>query len=66
MPACVFTDPILLRKICQELSIENDPGRLQDLLSLLRAAIEDDQTELKSKALYLGSRYAFLRERLKH
>jgi hypothetical protein len=66
LPACALTDPLLVRKICKELSVEKDPEKVQDLLSLFRAAIEDDQSELKLKALCLGRRYAFLREKLKH
>lgn len=58
-------DPELLRQICKEIATEKNSGRLQDLLSLLRAVIEDDQEELRAQLLHLADRYALLNERLK-
>jgi hypothetical protein len=69
-PCCkgcsILYDPMLLRQICRELSVENDPEKVQDLVALLRAVVENDQAKLRSESHHLVDRYPFLRERLKH
>jgi hypothetical protein len=59
-------DPVLLRQICRELSAETDPEKIQDLLSLVRAVVENDQAKLRSESYQLVDRYPFLLEKLKH
>lgn len=42
-------DADLLRKICKELLTEKDSERLQELLSLLCAPVEDDWEDVRVK-----------------
>jgi hypothetical protein len=61
----ILSDPVLLRQICKQLSIEKDPETVQELFSLLRVVLENDQARLRSEYLHLANRYSFLREKLK-
>jgi hypothetical protein len=56
-------DAELLRKICKELLAEKDSERLQELLSLLCALVEDDREEVRLKLRQLSGRYPSLREK---
>ena len=58
-------DPKLLRKICAELSAERDSEKVEELLSLLRAIVDDDQEELCLRLHYLAGRFPFLAEELR-
>ena len=54
-------DAELLRTICRELIAEKDFERLQELLSLLCALVDDDQEEVEGKLRELSERYPSLK-----
>jgi len=58
----VLHDPEFLRRVCQELSTQSNPEKVQDLLSLLRAVVDDDHEELQLRLHRMAGRYPFLRE----
>ena len=39
----------LVRKLCGDILHENDPGRVQDLISLLQAVLKEDQEEIPNQ-----------------
>lgn len=51
-------DVNLVRSLCREIVDENDPDKVDELLSLLHAVIKDDQEEVKLRMHYLAKRYA--------
>lgn len=54
-------DADLLRAICKELIAEKDIERLQKLLSLLCALVDDEQEEVEVKLRELSQRYPSLK-----
>ena len=54
-------DTKLLRAICKELMIEKDSERLQELLSLLCALVDNDEEEVELKLQELSKRYPTLK-----
>jgi hypothetical protein len=54
-------DAELLRAICKELIAEKDREKLQELLSLLCALVDNDQEEVDVKLRELSKRYPFLK-----
>ena len=54
-------DTDLLRAICKELLTEKDFERLQELLSLLCALVDNDQEEVEAKLRELSRRYPTLK-----
>jgi len=54
-------DAELLRAICKELIAEKDREKLQELLSLLCALVDDDQEEVDAKLRELSNRYPSLK-----
>jgi hypothetical protein len=54
-------DAELLRAICKELIAEKDREKLQELLSLLCALVDDDQEEVDVKLRELSRRYSSLK-----
>jgi hypothetical protein len=48
----------LVRKLCGDILNEKDPGRVQDLISLLRAVIKEDQEEIRIRMAFLAKKYA--------
>ena len=48
----------LVRQICHELSSESDPATAEELISLLRAVVLDDQEEVRMRMKFLAQRYA--------
>jgi hypothetical protein len=53
-------DAELLRAVCKELIAEKDLGKLQELLSLLCALVDNDQEEVDVMLRELSKRYPFL------
>jgi hypothetical protein len=53
-------DPDLVRKVCRELSPENDPEKIEELVSLLRSIIEGHQVDLSTRLRHLAYQYQFL------
>ena len=53
-------DTELLRRICRVLILEKDSERLQELLSLLCALVDNDEEEVELKLQELSKRYASL------
>ena len=51
-------NPDLVRKLCADILNEKDPGRVQDLISLLRAVIKQDQEEIRIRMVFLAKKYA--------
>lgn len=54
-------DVELLRAICRELIAEKDREKLEELLSLLCALVDNDQEEVDVKLRELSKRYPFLK-----
>jgi hypothetical protein len=54
-------DAELLRAICKELIAERDREKLQELLSLLCALVDNDQEEVDAKLRELSKRYPLLK-----
>jgi len=48
----------LVRKLCGDILNEKDPGRVQDLISLLHAVIKEDQEEIRIRMVFLAKKYA--------
>jgi hypothetical protein len=48
----------LVRKLCADILNEKDPGRVQDLISLLQAVIKEDQEEIRIRMAFLAKKYA--------
>jgi hypothetical protein len=48
----------LVRQLCADILHEKDPGRVQDLLSLLQAVIEEDQEKIRIRMAFLAKKYA--------
>jgi len=51
-------DVNLVRNLCREIVDEDDPGKVEELLSLLQVVIKDDQEEVKLRLNYLTRKYA--------
>ena len=49
--------PEFVRQICERLSAESDDARCNELISMLRTALEEDREELGSRLKYLANRY---------
>ena len=47
----------LVRKLCGDILHEKDPGRVQDLISLLQAVIKEDQEEIRIRMAFLAKQY---------
>jgi hypothetical protein len=48
----------LVRTLCQEITVEKDPPRVEELLHLLQAVIKDDQEEVRLRMSFLTRKYA--------
>jgi len=48
----------LVRKLCGDIVNEKDPGKVQDLISLLQAVIKEDQEEIRIRMAFLAKKYA--------
>ena len=48
----------LVRQLCADILHEKDPGRVQDLLSLLQAVIKEDREEIRIRMAFLAKKYA--------
>ena len=46
-------DVRLVRTLCQEVTEEKDPPRVEELLHLLQAVIKDDQEEVRLRMSFL-------------
>lgn len=47
----------LVRQPCREISVEKDPQKSHDLISLLQAVIRDDQEEMRLRMAFLAKKY---------
>ena len=48
----------LLRQLCRDIANEKDSEKEQDLVSVLRAVIREDQEEIRVRMAFLAKRYA--------
>jgi hypothetical protein len=48
----------LMRQLCWEITAEKDPHRVEELISLLRAVIRDDQQEIRTRMSFLAKKFA--------
>jgi hypothetical protein len=48
----------LLRKLCRDIANESSPEKEQDLVSVLRAVIKEDQEEIRVRIAFLAKKYA--------
>jgi len=51
-------NPDLMRQLCREITAENDPHHTEELISLLRAVIRDDQEEIRTRMSFLAKKFA--------
>lgn len=51
-------DAELLRKLCREISAEQDPEKTEELLSLLQAVIREDIEDIRTRMTFLRQKYA--------
>ena len=48
----------LLRQLCRDVASEKNPEKEQDLVSVLRAVIREDQEEIRVRMAFLAKKYA--------
>ncbi len=48
----------LLRQLCKDIANERDSEKEQDLVSVLRAVIREDQEEIRVRMAFLAKKYA--------
>jgi hypothetical protein len=48
----------LLRQLCRDITNEKDSEKEQDLVSVLRAVIREDQEEIRVRMAFLAKKYA--------
>jgi len=48
----------LVRQLCSDIVAEEDPDRVEDLISLLQAVVRDDQEEVRTRMAFLVKKYA--------
>ena len=48
----------LLRQLCKDIANERDSEKEQDLVSVLRAVIREDQEEIRVRMAFLARKYA--------
>ena len=48
----------LLRQLCKDIANERDSEKEQDLVSVLRAVIREDQEEICVRMVFLAKKYA--------
>ena len=46
-----------VRTLCQNIANQKDPVKVEELISLLRAVIKDDQEEIRIRMLFLAKKY---------
>jgi hypothetical protein len=56
---------VLVRQLCAEIQVEKDNGKVEELLSLLRAVLRDDQEEIRDRMAFLSKKYLRLFEESK-
>jgi hypothetical protein len=47
----------LVRLICRDINATDDPEKERELLSLLRAVIQDDQEDIRTRMEFLKKKY---------
>jgi hypothetical protein len=50
-------DVNFVRNLCRDITQEQDPERVDDLLNLLHAVINDDQEEVRLRMTFLARKY---------
>jgi len=50
-------DADLVRTLCRGISDEKDPVKAEELISLLRAVIREDQEEIRIRMQFLAKKY---------
>lgn len=48
----------LVRRLCIQISESKDPNKIDELLSLIQAILQDDQEELRVRLQFLCEKYA--------
>jgi hypothetical protein len=51
-------NPSLVRQLCADILNEEDPDKVEELISLLQAIIRDDQEEVRTRMAFLVKKYA--------
>ena len=52
----------LVQRICRKITIENDAGKIEQLVDLLQTIIRDNQEEIRTKAVFLIKKYSLDRD----
>ncbi len=47
----------LVRRLCADIAAEKDSRKVQDLVSLLRAVLKEDQEEIRIRMAFLAKKY---------
>lgn len=50
----------LVRQLCTDIISEQDRGKVDELVALLRAVISDDQEEIRTRMTFLAKKYALV------
>jgi signal transduction histidine kinase len=50
-------NPSIVRQLCTDILNEEDPDKVEELISLLQAIIRDDQEEVRTRISFLGKKY---------
>jgi hypothetical protein len=50
----------LVRRLCADIAAEEDSQKVQDLLSLLRAVLKEDQEEIRIRMAFLAKKYGMI------
>jgi hypothetical protein len=48
----------LVRQLCSDILHEEDPHKVEELISLLQAVVKDDQEEVRTRMAFLVKKYA--------
>ena len=51
-------NPSLVRQLCTDILNEEDPDKVEELISLLQAIMRDDQEEVRTRMSFLVKKYA--------
>ena len=51
-------NPDFVRKLCTDILAEREPHKVEELISLLRAVMRDDQEEVRTRMSFLVKKYA--------
>jgi len=51
-------DADLVRRLCERITLETDPEKVQELVAVLQAAVKGDDQEIRLRRDFLSGKYA--------